>query len=269
MKRLLFSILLFILCIQLFSQDLTGMWSSHPTDEDNISVRFGKNSNGLYLLSVKYRGDYVSFIETKREQQKVNNEIESVFSFDFMSGKKTDLFKDGIYFTYYTKSYTDVPNEINIRSRNYIYRYEAWNIYRKQEYSNNRNLKINTNNNNPSYSSSSNYRPSNTYQAPKETQLPCINASFASHGNFDIYKFTSYGTFTYRHFYYVQKYNSYGSHSVERESTENGTYKIMENNVGKKYVYLRFENGREKKGVLVYKSNSVEFHIDRKVHREQ
>ena len=257
--------------INLFSQELNGTWVSDLADESDISVKFENNSNGTYLLYITYKGNVISYKESKREQEKLNNKIEHIILFDYLRGKATDYFKAGVEIEFLSYGIKDVPydDEIIIRSRDYTYRYEPWKIYPRKNNNNNRNTYSNSSNSTSYNNASTNSQSSRTYQPPKETQVPNINATFASQGGFDIYKFTSYGTFTYRHFYYVQKFTSYGSRSVERESIENGTYKIMENSYGRKSVYLRFENGRQKKGVLKYKSNSVEFHIDSKVHREQ
>lgn len=113
-----------------YAQDISGTWSSRLVDEPNIVVKITKNPQGKYLLTVSYDGHVASFIESKREQEVVNNEIEYSFLFDCSGKNKPEMFKEGLCLTFYSKTNRDIPSEINIRCRDYQYRYETWNVFR-------------------------------------------------------------------------------------------------------------------------------------------
>ena len=244
MKKNIFLLLLLICHVHIFAQDISGTWSSDMTDEPNITVNIRKNSQGIYLLSVSYNGDVASFVESKREQEVVNNEIEHTFFFDCTENNKPEFFKEGLCLTYYSRANSDIPNEINIRCRDYLYRYVAWNIYRSQN-----NYYTTARSSSSSYARSSNIRSSDTHGQSEVMGYISVTVGRGGHWTF---KFSSIGTFQSHEWYGNDgKYSTKGS--MRKESYSSGTYTIRKEN-GVMFVYLRYANGSESKAKLRYES---------------
>lgn len=251
----------------MFADDLQGRWKINGDNEQiNITIKKYEQDNSLYKIIFYKNGNASVYVENNKIEtwtdgtNKKYRIMANSNSFNRDFGKTIEI-------NYaVTKSRTDIL-AVNANNKNYI----LTRVQSGQSTSSNSQKSLNkANNQERLLESNSNFNTSSSdNQLPKETQISNINASFASQGKFDIYKFTSYGTFSYKHFYYVQKWGKNGSYTVEREKTENGSYTIMQNNVTKKKsVYLKFENGRTKKGTLFYEANSVEFYIDGKAHKE-
>lgn len=252
MKKNILLLILLICHVHIFAQDISGIWSSDMTDEPNVTVSIRKNSQGIYLLSVSYDGDVASFVESKREQEVVNNEIEHTFLFDCTGNNKPEIFKEGLCLTYFSRANRDIPNEINIQCRDYLYRYVAWNIFRSQN-----NYYTTANSTSSSNARSSNVRSSDSHGQSEVMGNISVTVGI---GGYWTFKFSSIGTFQSHEWYGNDgKYSTKGS--MRKESYSSGTYTIRKEN-GVMYVYLRYANGSESKARLRYESGRAILNTD-------
>lgn len=110
--------------------------------------------------------------------------------------------------------------------------------------------------------SSNNYNNQHNRYQPQEHKIQNIKAVYGANGVWH-YEFTNYGTFRQ----HDATYDAYGR--VIRElGSLNGTYYLTQDENGVIRVYLRYENGKQKQGIIRYRSQYSEFSIDGRTKKE-
>ena len=245
----------------MFADDLQGRWKINGDNEQiNITIKKYEKDNSLYKIIFYKNGNASVYVENNKIEtwtdgtNKKYRILANSNSFNRDFGKSIEI-------NYaVTKSRTDIL-AVNANNKNYI----LTRIQSRKSTSSNSQKNLNkVNNQKETLETNSNHITSNENQQPKETVLPNIKAKFGNKakGNWR-YIFLPDGTFS-EHIYTTDGYgnliNDYG--------IKNGTYRIVDFNKNNKKVYLRYENGAEKEGLLSYGSRSVEFHINGKVIKE-
>lgn len=151
-------------------------------------------------------------------------------------------------YLYFTPVYEGFVMSIRLRIDNVTYEFERA-TPNQQESTPNRTT------NTSSQTTTTYNRPVQTTPKPAPQKLQNISATFGWAGNW-VFKFTSYGTFSHHKFT-----ANYYNRIIEDHGVVGGTYYIVKDSNGVKRVYLRYENGLEKSGILRYGSTTVEFSL--------
>ena len=97
--------------------------------------------------------------------------------------------------------------------------------------------------------------PSQTYQ-PVETRIQNISVTFGLNGNWT-FRFYQTGSFECRTWY--GQHGKWDTSYMRDFQTTSGTYYITKNQYGGVIVHLRFANGKNTTGSLLYKNGRAEF----------